>query len=350
MAQVLRESEQQRVTHVQLRGDFLSPGAEVQPGTPAVLPALESGGSRPTRFDLARWLVSPKHPLTSRVAVNRTWQHLFGRGIVSTENDFGTQGAAPSHSDLLDWLSVWFQHGWSQKRLIREIVTSAAYRRSSLQSDELADRDPDNTLLARQSRVRHEAEILRDAALAVAGVLDDQVGGPSFRPAVPPDAGNVVELRWTSAPTPDRYRRGLYIVVQRNVQLPFLMTFDAPDGNTFCTRRERSNTPPQALTLLNDPFFFECATRLGRRLTLEATTDATRIELAFRIGLSRPPSKDDIRDFTAFLQGQRAVLEHEPERVAALGEGALPGDATDVALWTCAARILMNTDEFVTRD
>lgn len=350
MAPILQQRAEARVTHVQLRGDFLSPGDEVQAHTPAVLPALSSNGVA-TRFDLAQWLVSSENPLTSRVAVNRAWQHLFGRGLVRTENDFGTQGTPPSHPELLDWIATEFHaNQWSRKRLIRTIVTSATYKQSAALTAELAERDPENRLLARQNRVRHEAEILRDAALSAAGLLDTQIGGPSFRPPVPPDAGNVVELRWKSEPTPDRYRRGVYIVVQRNVQLPFLMTFDAPDGNTFCTRRERSNTPPQALTLLNDPFFFECATALGRRLANETTTDDERIALAFLACASREPTADESLEFQAFLREQRQLLEHQPELAATLATGAPVEQATAIALWTSAARVLMNTDEFVCRE
>jgi len=350
MAPVLQQRPELRVTHVQLRGDFLSPGEEVRPHTPAVLPALSSD-SVATRLDLAEWLVSAEHPLTARVAVNRAWQHLFGRGLVRTENDFGTQGSPPSHPELLDWLATELQfNGWSRKQLIRTIVTSHTYRQSAALSDELTERDPENRLLARQNRIRHEAEILRDAALSSAGLLDTQIGGPSFRPPVPPDAGNVVEYRWKSEATPDRYRRGVYIVVQRNVQLPFLMTFDAPDGNTFCTRRERSNTPPQALTLLNDPFFFECAAALGRRVVMEAETDDERIALAFLSCASRGPADDERLEFQAFLRDQRRLLEERPELATALAAGAPAEQAIEVALWTSAARVLMNTDEFVCRE
>lgn len=350
MAPVLQQGAETRVTHIQLRGDFLSPGEQVQPHTPAVLPAMKASGTA-SRLDLAQWIVAPEHPLTARVAANRTWQHLFGRGLVRTENDFGTQGTPPSHPELLDWLAIKFHmKHWRRKQLIRTIVTSETYKQSAALTDQLAELDPDNRLLARQNRIRHEAEILRDAALSSAGLLDPQLGGPSFRPPVPPDAGNVVNYRWKSEPTPDRYRRGTYIVVQRNVQLPFLMTFDAPDGNTFCTRRERSNTPPQALTLLNDPFFFECATALGRRLVNEAATDDERIVLAFLACVSREPTPDESQSFQAFLREQRRLHEQQPELAAALAVGAPAEQALDTALWISAARVLMNTDEFVCRE
>jgi mono/diheme cytochrome c family protein len=336
MAAVITEDIERRKTQIHLRGDFLSPGDEVQPHTPAVLPRLTTDQELPSRLDLAKWLMTADHPLTARVAVNRIWQSLFGRGLVRTENDFGTQGAPPTHPELLDWLAIEFpRRGWSQKQMIRQIVASAAYRRMAVLTPELAAHDPENRLLARQNRLRHDAEILRDAALAAAGLLDDRVGGPSFRPAVPADAGNVVNHRWKSEPTPDRYRRGLYIVVQRNVQLPFLMTFDAPDGNTFCTRRERSNTPPQALTLLNDPFFFECASQLAKRLVAEQQSDSDRLQSAFVACLARGPTDDEQADLMRYLGDQRRLL---------------PDANDELSLWTGVARVLMNTDEFLCRE
>ncbi|MCA9132544.1 MAG: PSD1 domain-containing protein, partial [Planctomycetales bacterium] len=238
MAQTLSELANPRPTHVHLRGNFLARGPAVTPHTLAVLPPLDVQAERPSRLDLAHWLVSHNHPLTSRVSVNRIWQHLFGRGLVRTENDFGTQGSPPTHPKLLDWLALELMNcGWSQKELIRLIVTSETYRQSSAARPDLVERDADNRLLARQNRLRHEAEILRDAAFFAAGGLDLRVGGPSFRPAVSPDAGAVVSTQWKPDAGSDQHRRGLYIVVQRTIPLPYLMMFDAPDGNAFCTRR-----------------------------------------------------------------------------------------------------------------
>ena len=354
MAQALVELAEPRPTHVHLRGNFLAKGAAVNPHTPAVLPTLLVEGTRPNRLDLARWLVSREHPLTSRVAVNRIWQHLFGRGLVWTENDFGTQGTPPTHPELLDWLAVEFlEAGWSQKKLIRLIVTSKTYRQSSAVRRELLEHDPDNRLLARQSRMRHEAEIVRDAALSAAGLIDLRIGGPSFRPAVPSDAGAVVSTQWKPDAGADQYRRGLYIVVQRTIPLPYLMTFDAPDGNAFCTRRERSNTPTQALTLLNSAEFFECCRAVGRRLVTERQSVEGRLSRAFRLTLGRSASREEVDDLKRFLAEQRELLQQQPQLAAEIAGIDTPGEADDVqeaALWTCLARVLMNTDEFITRE
>jgi hypothetical protein len=332
MAAVLQQRAEVRATYVQLRGDFLSPGPEVQPHTPAVLPELHTAGGVPTRLDLARWLVSPENPLTARVAVNRAWQQLFCRGLVRTENDFGTQGTPPSHAELLDWLASELQvRGWSQKGLIRAIVTSATYRQSAVITDVLAERDPDNRLLARQNRMRHEAEVLRDAALSAAGLLDDQLGGPSFRLPVlrcRQRRRAAVEERTDGGPVSSRIYTS-----SSGTQLPFLMTFDAPTG----TRSARGGTieyADAALTLLNDPFFG--VHRAGRRLVQEADADASRIERAFAICLSRSPSVDEVTDFVSFLRDQCRLLEQQPELVASLVVGAPPEQAADIALWTRA--------------
>ncbi|REJ95262.1 MAG: DUF1549 domain-containing protein [Planctomycetota bacterium] len=353
-AQTLSELEEPRATHVHLRGNFLAKGPAVEPHTPAVLPPLEFPGDRPSRVDLAGWLVSADHPLTSRVAVNRVWQHLFGRGLVRTENDFGTQGTPPTHPELLDWLAVEFRAtGWSQKELLRLIVTSATYRQSSALRPELVERDPDNRLLARQNRLRHEAEVLRDAALSSADLIDLRIGGPSFRPAVPPDAGAVVSTQWKPEPGPDQYRRGLYIVVQRTIPLPYLMTFDAPDGNAFCTRRQRSNTPTQALTLLNGPEFLDCCRSVGRRLVDHGDSERDRLRRAFLLTLGRLPAEEEVDELKRFIAEQEKLLNRGPELAAEIAGVDSVNDQAgiqEIALWTCVARVLMNTDEFITRE
>ncbi|MES2692154.1 MAG: PSD1 and planctomycete cytochrome C domain-containing protein, partial [Verrucomicrobiota bacterium] len=271
---------EERKTQIHIRGDFLRKGDDVQPGTPAVLPPLTARAAKPDRLDLARWLVDSANPLTARVAVNHVWKNLFGRALVGTVDDFGTRGDAPTHPELLDWLALKFsaREGpqalkWSRKALIKQIVTSAAYRQSSRTRPELEQRDPNNLLLARQNRFRLEAETVRDGFLAASGLLNPAIGGPSIRPPLPADIaalGYANSVKWQESTGTERYRRGLYIFFQRTVPYPMLMTFDAPDSNTSCTRRERSNTPLQALTLLNDPVFFECAQVLGRRVAAEA--------------------------------------------------------------------------------
>ena len=280
-----------RTTHVLLRGDFLRPGAVVKTGTPAALPPLQAAGAA-TRLDLAKWLVSPANPLTSRVIMNWMWHHHFGRGLVATLEDFGTQGEKPSHPELLDWLATEFvRQKWSMKAMHKLIVTTATYRQSSKARPELMSRDPLNVLLARQNRPRLEAEIVRDLALASSGLLNRRIGGPSVHPPQPPGISELSyagSVRWVESTGPDRYRRGMYTWFQRTSPYPMLITFDAPDSNVCCSRRERSNTPLQALTLLNDTVFVECAQALARRILAEKVEGRQeRIRYGFRLCVAR---------------------------------------------------------------
>jgi hypothetical protein len=268
MAYTIQEQREKQTAHIALRGDWKAPGLEVQPGVMAVLNPLQGDG-KPARLALAEWIVDAKNPLTARVAVNRVWQQLFGRGLVETANDFGTQGKAPSHPELLDWLAASFvEDGWSQKKLIRRIVTSAAYRQSSGARPELAERDPGNTWLARQNRLRLPAELVRDNALAVSGLLFGRIGGPSIHPPQPEGVGDLSYSRkdWPEDKGPERYRRGLYIFFRRTSPYPMLVNFDAPDTLTTSVARERTDTPLQALNLLNDPVFIEAAQALALRV------------------------------------------------------------------------------------
>lgn len=253
-AQVVREAYEPSHTHLLVAGNFRDKGIPVTPATPAVLHAFPAGAPL-NRLGLAQWLLSPSNPLTARVTVNRCWQEFFGRGLVRTSEDFGTQGERPSHWDLLDWLAREFMRGgWSMKRMHRLIVTSAAYRQSSRVGPELRERDPGNILLARQSRLRLPAELIRDSALFAAGFLNPAVGGRSARPPQPQgvaELGYANNIKWEESQGADRYRRGLYIHFQRAAPYPQLVNFDAPDGMLSCTRRQRSNTPLQALNLLN---------------------------------------------------------------------------------------------------
>jgi mono/diheme cytochrome c family protein len=325
---VLRERPQPRMTHVHLAGDFLRKGATVKPGVPAVLPPLAK--DKANRLDLARWLVDVGNPLTPRVTVNRIWQHYFGTGIVETENDFGTQGTAPSHPELLDWLADEFvRHGWDLKALHRLIVTSAVYRQSSRARPELATLDPRNRLLARQSRLRLDAEVVRDVALCASGLLTRNVGGPSVYPPQPQGVYQFTQIPrdWKASVGPDRYRRGLYTYRWRSAPHPELVVFDAPDGVQSCTRRNRSNTPLQALTLLNDQGFFEYAQALAGRVLRDGPgDDAGRIAFAFRLCLGRNPTTRETEVLSRLLR------QHE-------------GGA-----WTSVARALLNLDEFITRE
>ena len=328
---ILVKADPPRETYIHERGDFLRKGEPVQPGTLKVLHPLKPRGQNPDRLDLARWLMAADNPLTSRVAVNHIWQQLFGRGLVNSVADFGTRGEMPSHPELLDWLATEFPRlNWSRKAMIKLIVMSQTYRQSSHYRPELAERDPQNILLARQSRLRLSAENVRDVHLAVSGLLNRKIGGPSVRPPMPSDIaalGYADSIRWTQSEGADRYRRGLYTFFQRTVPYPMLMTFDAPDSNTTCTRRERSNTPLQALTLLNDPVFFECAEVFGRSLSSHPGTTEKRLAQTFKRCLAREPRPEELARLEAFFDRQ-------------------PPDLA----WVALTRTLMNLDEFITRE
>ena len=341
-------------THIALRGDYRVPGVEVRPGTPGWLPTLRNG-EEPPRLELARWLVDKNNPLTARVAANRLWQELFGRGLVSTPEDFGTQGSKPSHPALLDWLaSEFMRRDWSQKKILRRLVTSATYRQPSRVEQRLEQTDPENVLLARQSRLRLPAELIRDAALRAAGVLDSRIGGKSIRPAQPDWIATITYGRsgWKPSSGADRFRRGLYVLFRRSAPYPQMVNFDAPDASATVCRRERSNTPLQALNLLNDPVFMEAARFLAQRTLREAPPRwEERLDHIYQLCLSREPTPDERRLFRRFLVQQRAILQEEPESVKQLANGA-DSDLEPLlaATWTAAARAVLNLDEFITRE
>jgi hypothetical protein len=352
---VLLENDTPPKTYIHVKGDWRDRGAEVQPGTLAVLPPMPSG-PEPPRLQLAKWLVSAENPLTSRVAVNRLWQEVFGRGIVYTSSDFGTQGDRPTHPELLDWLaSEYMQHGWSTKQMIRLLVTSATYRQSSNARPELAAKDPSNTLLARQSRLRLPAELVRDQALSAAGLLDPRVGGKSVRPPQPKGvaelsyAGNV---KWEESTGIDRYRRGLYILFQRTVPYPQLMTFDAPNSNLSCTRRERTDTPLQALNLMNDPVFFEAAQGLAFRVMRESTgAFRDRLNYAYQVAIGRPPTDKEAERLGRYYDQSMGHLATDDAAVTALFPNRIEGiPQRETAAWVELSRVLLNLDEFITRE
>ncbi len=350
-AMVMREIEKPRETFVHLRGDFLRKDREtgpLLPNVPAVLPPLPATEGIPTRLDLAHWLVSPDHPLTARVTVNRVWMRYFGLGLVETENDFGTQGTYPTHPELLDWLARWFMEeaGWSMKALHQLITTSATYRQSSHHRPELMEVDARNLLLARQNRIRFDAEIIRDAALVASGLLEPKIGGPSVRPPQPKGVYAFTQRskNWVDAEGPDRFRRGLYTRFYRSAPYPMLTTFDAPDFQTVCTRRERSNTPLQALTVANSAALFEMAQGLGTLLVREAPDAEARTELAFERCYGRPASEAELERVLSFQRSQEAAFKANPESSEAIAK------SPEVASWVAVARALMNTDEFITRE
>ncbi len=332
---IVRERSQPRESFVHVGGDFTRKGEVVTPGTPASLPPIATRNpGKPDRLDLARWLVDRRNPLTARVAVNRVWQEHFGRGLVETENDFGTQGSPPSHPELLDWLAVEFlSRGWSVKSLHRLIVTSATYRQASTARQELASVDPGNRLLGRMSRLRLDAELIRDSALFASGKLSGKVGGPSVFPPQPAGVMTLGQMtrEWTPSKGEDRYRRGMYTFFWRATPHPSLMVFDAPESTRTCTRRPRSNTPLQALTLLNDEGFHELALALGERSRTSASTDADRLKHGVRFAIAREPSAREHAALTAVLNDEKA-------------RGGEP------AAWATIGRVLINLDEFLTRE
>jgi len=355
-APTLAQTDKPRKTAIHIRGDFLRLGDEVQPATLAILPPLKSRSEKPDRLDLAQWLTDLANPLTTRVTVNHIWNHLFGRGLVATLNDFGTRGEKPSHAELLDWLATEFPRlGWSRKEMIKLIVTSATYRQSSNFRPDLLDRDPNNILLARQSRFRLEAENVRDAYLAVSGLLNPTIGEPSVRPPLPADIaalGYANSVKWKESDGAEKYRRGMYIFFQRTVPYPMLMTFDAPDSNVTCTRRERSNTPLQALTLLNDPVFFECAQALGKRAAAGVDVTDERIKRAFAFCLSREPTNAELKRLLKLYDDELQLVLASPDNAAKItGEkGADKNHTIQQATLVALSRVIMNLDEFVTRN
>ena len=400
-----------RPSQILLKGDFLRPGEPVPPHTPDVLPPLPTpANGTPTRLELARWLVNPGHPLTARVTMNRVWQQLFGQGLVSTPDDFGTQGTPPSHPQLLDWLATEFmlptlemvpppmprqppvyRGPWSLKRMLKIITCSATYRQQSNPRPELGERDPRNVWLARQNRIRLEAEIVRDAALAASELLVRTVGGPSVRPPQPAGISDLTyasRTRWTESTGPERYRRGLYTWFQRTSPYPMLMTFDAPESNVACTRRERSNTPLQSLTLLNDPVFFECAQKLGQSAWQSAAGSQDQFLTALtRRSLGRDPTPEERQTAEGVWIRFRDQLRKQPEQIRLLlgsppstdskdaappaesleqavtvlmarfilnftdsKDAAPPAESLDQAVAVLMARLILNLDEFITRE
>ncbi len=379
---IVRERPASRETAIHIQGDFTRKGERVTVGVPAVMHPLSKSSTHPNRLDFAHWIVDPKNPLTARVMVNRLWQHYFGTGLVETSNDFGVQGTPPTHPELLDWLAVEIMEpsqvkseirnsksegnpkseitnqkpvAWSLKHMHRLIVTSATYRQSSRHRPELAKVDPSNRLLARQNRLRLEAEIVRDVSLTASGLLNRKIGGPSVFPPQPDGVFKFTQIQkeWKPSTGADRFRRGMYTHFWRSAPHPALMVFDAPESTTTCTRRTRSNTPLQSLTLLNDQAFFEFAQALAGRALREGPKDVEgRVRFVFRLCLSRDPSAAELRRLVQLAGEQRAGFDADPEAAGALASGEFAKDLEPVsfATWTMLARVLLNLDEFITRE
>lgn len=360
---VWKDMEKRRESFVMVRGAYDKPGEKVRRGVPAALPPIQARADEPTRLDLVAWLMAPEHPLTARVAANRLWQHFMGTGLVRTSEDFGSQGEPPSHPELLDWLAVEYrQGGWDTKAFARLLVTSATYRQASEATPALMARDPENRLLARGPRFRLDAEQLRDSALYVGGLLDEQMGGKGVRPYQPPNIWEPVgfvgsNTRDYKADTGAAlYRRSLYTFLKRTAPPPFMVTFDGPNREQLCSRRERSNTPLQALQLMNDVQHHEAARWLATRMIREGGPDeAARLRHGCEVVLARPPSAGELGVLQATLGKHRARYaadEAAARASVAYGDSKPDGriPAPELAAYTLVANLLLNLDEAVNRN
>ena len=364
---IMRDRKDPRETYLLTRGDFTTPDKESGQLSPNFISAIsineDKEENKKTRLDLAKWLVDPNNPLTARVTVNRIWMRYFGKGIVETEEDFGTRGSLPSHPQLLDALSSYFiKSGWSMKKLHKLIVTSKTYRQSSKVTPISIKTDPANRLLSRQSRIRLDAEIIRDAALSASGLLSEKIGGPGIRPPQPNGiyAFTQNKKNWNTTTGEDRYRRGMYIVFFRSAPYPLFGTFDVPDFQTTCTRRPRSNTPLQALNISNDPAFIEFAQALALRVIESVPGDSVetldrRIKLAFELALSRSPNEREFKTLKNYaISFANGLASSNEEGVVNSFINESLGN-TSVSRHECAAlvaisRAIINTDNFITRE
>lgn len=359
---IARELDKPRPAWLLVRGQYDKHGEEVGPGVPAILPPLPQA-EQTNRLTFARWLVDPAHPLTARVTVNRFWQQLFGVGIVKTAEDFGSKGEWPSHPELLDWLATEFvRSGWDVKQLVRLIVSSATYRQHSRVAAGASGLDPENRLLARGSRFRLDGEVLRDSALSLADLLNLQMGGRGVRPYQPPGIWEAVgyTTSTTAKYTQDHgealYRRSLYLFWKRTAPPPSMTTFDAPSREQCRARRERTNTPLQAMVTLNDPQYFEAARHLGHRMLRQGGAEPVdRLRYGFRLATARWPDERECAVLAESLATQRAHFEQAPEAaklVVAVGESSVPDDfpAPELAAYTMVANLLLNMDEVLTRN
>lgn len=352
---VMVELPQPRMSYVFNRGDYKSPGEGVMPAVPAILHPLPSERSSPdNRLTLAQWLVDPANPLVARVTVNRWWAEIFGQGIVPTAEDFGLKGDPPSHSELLDWLAVEFvESGWSMKHVLRTIVSSATYRQASTISGQHAQQDPSNRLLSRGPRFRMDAETIRDNALAVSGLLNLKQFGPPIRPYQPDGIWSKVggtAYKYVVSPGAEQYRRGIYVVLKRGAPYPSFINFDAPARLVCTVKRSRTNTPLQALTLLNDPVYAEAAQALARRVLAEPKlkNSEARLSYAFQLCTARIPSGDELATLSDLLETQHSISRSQP----AAKNLELPEGISDAefSAWRSVATVLLNLHESITKN
>jgi hypothetical protein len=355
---VLVERPSPRKTHQHIRGDFARPGPEVMANVPHFLPPLPADGPR-NRLTLARWLVNEQNPLTARVVVNQIWQCDFGRGLVNTPEDFGTQGAEPSNPKLLDWLACKFmENGWDLKQLHRLIVSSSTYRQSSFTNPTKQAADPENVLLSRGPRFRLPAETIRDIGLAASGLLNPKLGGPGIFTPQPTGAlsGAFGNPKWPDAPVPDRYRRALYTHRKRATPYAAFTAFDAPPHNTCAMRRACSNTPLQAMALLNDGMEIEACQALAKRIVKEEQGDApARLDHGFELCLTRRPRDEERRLLLSYFREQQQRFETDKAGAATIA-GLSSADAdesdnvADLAAWTLVGRVILNLDEAINKE
>jgi len=359
---VMGEMKKPRDTFILARGDYRNQTEKVQPGVPAVLPSLPADAPR-NRLTLAKWLVEPGHPLTSRVAVNRYWQTYFGYGIVKTQEDFGVQGEPPVHPELLDWLATEFvRSGWDVRAMQRLIATSATYRQSSKTTSALREKDPENRLLARGPRLRLPAEMVRDTALAASGLLNDTVGGPSVLPYQPKGIWEELAFgdgfsgqSYEQSHGRDLYRRGMYTLWKRTAPPASLATFDAPDREKCTARRAHTNTPLQALVLLNDPTYVEASRALAQRALLEGGKDSkSRLAYAFRLATARTPNDKELKVLRTLLDGRLTAFKRDKQaalKLLSVGESIRDNrlDIVELAAYTTVASVIFNLDETITK-
>lgn len=370
---IFKDLDKPREAFVMLRGQYDKPGEKVEPNVPAAFPRLKltrsasegasSPAARPNRLDLANWLLAPDHPLTARVTVNRFWQQLFGTGLVKTSYDFGSQGEPPSHPELLDWLAIWYrENGWDTKALVRLLLTSATFRQDTRVTPDLLRLDPENRLYARGPRFRLDAEQIRDNALYVSGLINLEMGGRGVKSYQPPNLWEPVGYSdsntrfYLQDHGPAIYRRSIYAFLKRTAPPPFMSNFDGPNREQFCTRRERSNTPLQALQLLNDTQHFEAARAFGERILSEGgSTPDERITFAYRATLSRSPKPEELavvrRALEQYLQRYRDDSA-AAKQVVSVGESKRKTNHsdTDLAAYTLIANLILNLDETVMRN
>jgi hypothetical protein len=341
--------------YVRRRGTFTDKREKVYAGVPETLPPL-ADDQMPNRLGLARWIVQPDNPLTARVAVNHAWEQFFGRGLVETSEDFGTRGTPPTHPELLDWLATELvARGWHMKAIHKTIVMSATYRQSSTTTASLAERDPDNRLLARGPRFRMDAEMVRDTVLAASGLLSPKIGGPSVFPPQPDGIWDIPysDEKWKPSEGEDRYRRGLYVFIRRSAPYPSFLTFDATSRERCTVRRVRTNTPLQALTALNDEAYFEAAKAMAARTLHDAPSSdvSARATYAFQLALTRAPEPKEVDRITGSYARQLERFKNDPSAAAAAIDGyAVDGaDPAEQAAWTLVANALLNLDEIFTK-